>query len=55
MPSSQLRLVPLHFGVALQQFSAVAMQDAHNYMNRLSILVNQPIAITAKKQQKEYK
>jgi hypothetical protein len=35
MVSSQRRLVRLHFGVALQQFSAVAMQDGHNYLNRL--------------------
>ena len=48
MASPQRGLVPLHFGVALQQSSALAMQDAHNLFEQAIHLVNVLVTVTGK-------
>jgi len=48
MASPQRGLVPLHFGAALQQSSALAMQDAHNLFEQAIHLVNVLVIVTGK-------
>jgi len=48
MASPQRGLVPLHFGAALQQSSALAMQDAHNLFEQAIHLVNVLFTVTEK-------